>query len=106
MTYSYTGEGINPLIEIPKETGLNSVELINYTEVGNFEASGLVSTVRDPEKLQFYSPEKYEFMQQEVFSGHEYRPAILGYLDWDSWGRQIEVTSNGTWVVATGEKIA
>lgn len=232
MTYSYTGEGINPLIEIFNETGLNSVELVNFTEVGNFEASGLVSTeqvadylretlppthlegcpsicynsnacegfpsalgtfdtrnheinvwgpieqfqgkedifntvthevghnvhanimaerpdiaerwsqlnnqswnnyrqdgtgfvsdyartnvyedfaetyaafVRDPEKLQFYCPEKYEFMKQVVFAGHEYSPTILGYLDYDSLGRQVEVTGNGTWVVATGEKIA
>jgi hypothetical protein len=32
--------------------------------------------VRDPEKLLFYSPEKYEFMSNEVFSGITYTSPI------------------------------
>jgi hypothetical protein len=36
--------------------------------------------VHDPEKLKFYSPEKYEFMRQEVFSAREYRPPVLSNI--------------------------
>ncbi|MDJ0902829.1 MAG: hypothetical protein QNJ55_28915 [Xenococcus sp. MO_188.B8] len=47
-------------------------------------------------------------MEQEVFNGRTYssEPSFCGYLDYDNQGRQIEVTRNGSWVVATGEKIA
>ena len=40
MTYSYTGEGINPLDEI----GQQSTDWVGSTEIGNFEASGWAST--------------------------------------------------------------
>lgn len=69
-------------------------------------AETYMNYVRDPQRLLFCSPEKYEFMRNEIFSGNEYTSPILAYLDYDSIGRQIEVTGNGTWVVATGEKIA
>jgi hypothetical protein len=38
--------------------------------------------VCDPEKLSFYSPEKYEFMRSEVFSGTTYSsPLQFGHFD-------------------------
>lgn len=38
--------------------------------------------VRDPERLEFYNPEKYAFMQQEVFAGREYADRTLcSYVD-------------------------
>jgi len=37
--------------------------------------------VHDPERLKFYSPEKYEFMrQEEVFSAREYPPPVLSNI--------------------------
>jgi hypothetical protein len=35
-------------------------------------AESYASYITDPEKLIFYSPEKYEFMKNEVFYGREY----------------------------------
>ncbi len=80
----------------------------DYARTNVYEdfAESYQSYVRDPEKLKFYNPDKFEFMRQELFAGREYVPPVLAYLDYDSLGRQIEVTGNGTWVVATGEKIA
>lgn len=43
--------------------------------------------VRDSELLQLVIPEKYEFMQQEVFSGREY-PHMHAYWDYDSAGNK------------------
>lgn len=36
--------------------------------------------LHDPEKLKFYSPEKYEFMRQEVFSAREYPSPVLSNI--------------------------
>ncbi|MEH1773418.1 hypothetical protein [Nostoc sp.] len=36
--------------------------------------------LHDPEKLKFYSPEKYEFMRQEVFSAREYPPPVISNI--------------------------
>jgi len=55
-------------------------------------------------------PERYEFLKDKVFNGVEFAGGRLpegeSYIDHDTQGREIEVTSSGTWVVATGERIA
>lgn len=51
-----------------------------YAKTSVYEDFGdtYMTYIGDPEKLQFYSPEKYEFMRDNVFSGQEYSPRILG----------------------------
>ena len=50
----------------------------NYARTNVYEdfAETYMTYVRDPEKLSFYSPEKYEFMRNEVFSGTTYSSPI------------------------------
>jgi hypothetical protein len=46
----------------------------DYSQTNVYEdfAETYMTYVRDPEKLSFYSPEKYEFMRNEIFSGTTY----------------------------------
>jgi len=78
--------------------------------------------ILDPETLHGQHPSQYEFIRDHVFHGLEFatpaaqdrtkfafagaESAKLAFLDTDSLDRQVEVTPNGTWVVATGQKIA
>jgi hypothetical protein len=50
----------------------------DYAQTNVYEdfAETYMTYVRDPEKLSFYSPEKYEFMRSEVFSGTTYSSPI------------------------------
>lgn len=70
--------------------------------------------VLHPESLREAHPERYDFIKEHVFYGHEFSSPQaqeqtsapkFGYLDYDTQGRQIEVTANGKWVVGTGERI-
>lgn len=60
----------------------------DYARTNEYEdfADTYRTYIGDPEKLQFYSPEKYEFMKDYVFSGQEYDSRLLGgyYLKDDS----------------------
>ncbi len=51
-----------------------------YAKTNVYEdfADSYMAYIGDPEKLQFYNPEKYEFMRDNVFSGQEYSPRLLG----------------------------
>lgn len=77
-----------------------------YASASAFEdfAESYKTYVIDPERLQFYSPEKYEFMRQ-IFAGQEHPPAVLAYWDYDSHGNRIEVTGTGVYDVK-GNRIA
>ncbi len=87
---------------------LHNRSLTQYTQDGSGFVSDRASTderedfaetyttyIHDPEKLQSYSPEKYEFMKQEIFSGREYPRPTLGNITYDhvrqkiSFGRRI-----------------
>ncbi|MBK1986791.1 hypothetical protein A0J48_004405 [Sphaerospermopsis aphanizomenoides BCCUSP55] len=50
----------------------------DYARTNVYEdfAESYMTYVRDPEKLLFYNPEKYEFMRNEVFSGTTYSSLI------------------------------
>ena len=50
-------------------------------------SSFIITYLHDPELLQLVSPEKYEFMQQEMFSGREY-PQVHADWDYDSAGNK------------------
>lgn len=83
---------INPELDAKwQQLHQNSLEKYNaegtgfvsdYATTNKFEdfAESYKSYVRDPEKLQFLCPEKYEFLHDYVFSGREYQPSILAYL--------------------------
>ncbi len=74
-----------------------------------------------PHALHAQHPTQYEFIRDHVFHGSEFAtapghesatlgfagrdPSQLAYLDTDYLGRQISVTPNGTFVVATGQRI-
>jgi len=49
-----------------------------YAKTNQFEdfAESYMTYIRDPETLLFASPEKYQFMRDEVFFGREYEPAV------------------------------
>lgn len=79
----------------------------------NAFAESYSAYVLSPEVLREAHPERYEFIKEHVFYGHEFPSSQaqgqntpkFGYLDYDTQGRQIEVTANGNWVVGTGERI-
>lgn len=79
---------------------------------GEAEESRFVQAYADylsaPVDMRRADPDGFAFLRDRVFHGREYGPPPVrfGYLDHDSQGRQVEVTGNGTWVVASGEKIA
>jgi len=52
-------------------------------------AETYTSYLHDPEKLKFSSPEKYEFMKQEVFSAREYPHPILSNFTYNPVKREI-----------------
>jgi hypothetical protein len=51
-----------------------------YSRTNQYEdfADTYMTYIGDPEKLQFYNPDKYEFMKDYVFAGEEYPPRLLG----------------------------
>jgi hypothetical protein len=67
------------------------------TDAGADFAESYTSYLHDPEKLKFYSPEKYDFMKYEVFSARETTQHTLGHLAYDhaqqklSFGRGIHI---------------
>ncbi len=61
-----------------QQEGLGFVSSYAQTNVYEDFADSYAAYLRDPEKLQFYSPEKYEFMQNNIFSGEEYPPRLVG----------------------------
>ncbi|MFB2917895.1 hypothetical protein [Aerosakkonema funiforme] len=71
-----------------------------YARTNQYEdfADTYMTYIGDPEKLQFYNPDKYEFMKDYVFAGQEYPPRLLGgyYLkedgtyDWSLFNEQGE----------------
>lgn len=52
--------------------GTGFVSIYAKTNVYEDFAESYAFYVKDPERLVFYSPEKYEFMKNEVFYGREY----------------------------------
>lgn len=48
----------------------------NYAMTNVFEdfAESYQTYIRDPDRLMFFSPEKYAFMRNEVFGGRQYEP--------------------------------
>ncbi|MEG4575284.1 hypothetical protein QUA56_21740 [Microcoleus sp. N3A4] len=71
-----------------------------YSRTNQYEdfADTYLTYIGDPEKLQFYNPDKYEFMKDYVFAGEEYPPRLLGgyYIkddgsyDWNLFNEQGE----------------
>lgn len=61
-----------------QQNGLGFVT--DYARANQYEdfADSYLNYISDPEKLQFYNPDKYEFMKNEVFAGQEYPPRLLG----------------------------
>lgn len=61
-----------------QNTGLGFVS--TYAQKDKFEdfSETYNSYIRNPELLQFMSPEKYEFMRDYVFDGREYSPQLSG----------------------------
>ena len=52
--------------------GRGFVTAYSATDVQEDFCESYMAYVHDPERLQFYNPEKYEFMRDYVFSGREY----------------------------------
>ena len=79
----------------------------DYATTNQYEdfAESYMAYVRDPEKLQILSPDKYAFLHDYVFAGREYQPAIMAYWDYDSAGNKIEVTGTGVYDLS-GNRIA
>lgn len=52
----------------------------DYAHTSQYEdfADSYLTYIGDPEKLQFYNPDKYEFMKDNVFAGEEYAPRLSG----------------------------
>lgn len=78
-----------------------------YT-VDNMEidfAQTYTAYVHDPQKLNVYSPEKYEFMEQEVFNGRTYssEPSFCGYYNSD--GTYHWTTTNEDTDLETGKVV-
>lgn len=86
------------------QTGLGFVSSYAHTNLHEDFAESYAMYVRDPAALQFYSPEKYEFMRQAIFAGRTY-PQVHAYWDYDSAGNKIEVTSSGVYDL-NGNRIA
>jgi hypothetical protein len=59
-------------IEAYRVDGSGFVSEYARTNVYEDFAESYAAYVRDPERLQFASPEKYAFMEREVFAGREY----------------------------------
>lgn len=55
----------------------------DYAMTNKYEdfAESYMTYVRDPERLQIMNSEKYDFMREHLFSGREYLPSNLAYLD-------------------------
>jgi hypothetical protein len=64
--------------ELSQQNGSGFVSEYAKTNVYEDFADSYTAYIGDPEKLQFYNPEKYEFMRDNVFSGQEYSPRLLG----------------------------
>ncbi|GDZ95186.1 hypothetical protein PA905_34250 [Planktothrix agardhii CCAP 1459/11A] len=72
----------------------------DYARTSQYEdfADSYLTYIGDPEKLQFYNPDKYEFMKENVFAGEEYLPRLSGgyYIkedgsyDWNLFNEQGE----------------
>lgn len=67
----------------------------DYAMTSKYEdfAESYMTYIRDPEKLQLLSPEKYEFMRDYVFAGREYEQTILMDYAWNDYDGWIE----GSW---------
>jgi hypothetical protein len=61
--------------------------------------------IRDPERLQFMSPEKYAFMHDEVFTGRGYQATKLAYWGEDFQDNRVWVDSYGVYDLS-GNRIA
>lgn len=61
-----------------EQNGLGFVK--EYSRANEYEdvADPYRTYIGDPEKLQFYNPDKYEFMKENIFDGQEYPPRSLG----------------------------
>jgi len=72
-------------------SGLHQQSLVTYSQDGfgfvtdyarssEYEdfADSYLTYIGDPEKLQFYNSDKYEFMKEFVFAGEEYPSRLLG----------------------------
>ncbi len=76
---------------------LNFARILSLPQYEDF-ADSYLTYIGDPEKLQFYNPDKYEFMKENVFAGEEYPPRLLGgyYIkddgsyDWNLFNEQGE----------------
>jgi hypothetical protein len=51
----------------------------SYARTDKYEdfSESYMTYVRDPERLQFFSPEKYIFLHDYIFAGREYPPKVL-----------------------------
>jgi len=81
-----------------EQNGSGFVSEYAQTSVYEDFAETYRSYVLDPDKLKFFSPDKYEFMRSEVFSGQEYSPRVVGGIQaegeasWSLFNEQGEPT--------------
>ncbi|MGF1567287.1 MAG: hypothetical protein ACFCVD_04330 [Nodosilinea sp.] len=67
-------------LERNNQDGLGFVSSRANKDVCEDFAETYTTYLHDPERLKFYSPEKYEFMRQEVFSAREYPAPVLSNI--------------------------
>jgi hypothetical protein len=65
-------------LSLYQQNGSGFVTEYAKTNVYEDFADSYMAYIGDPEKLQFYNSEKYEFMRDNVFSGQEYESRLLG----------------------------